>query len=67
MSAVFAARSRIRVIALVRSLDVADAAFGEYARQMKCVRLRPIASRPEAIDRLLDRMLVERGSPLRIS
>jgi hypothetical protein len=67
VSAVFAVRSRIRVIALVRSLDIADAALGEYARQMTYVRLRPVASRPEAIDRLLDRMLVERGSPLRIS
>jgi len=67
VSAVFAARYQIRVIALVRSLDVADAALGEYARQMKYVRLLPIARRPAAIDRLLDRMLVERGSPLRMS
>jgi hypothetical protein len=67
VSAVFAARYRIRVIALVRSLEVADAALGEYARQMTYARLRPVASRPEAIDRLLDRMLVERGSPLRTS
>jgi len=67
VSAVFAARFQIRVIALVRSLGVADAALGEYARQMTYARLRPVASRPEAIDRLLDRMLVERGSPLRIS
>ena len=67
VSAVFAARHQIRVIALVRSLDVADAALGAYARQMKYARLRPVARRPEAIDRLLDRMLAERGSPLRIS
>jgi DNA-binding NtrC family response regulator len=56
------------VIALARSLAVADQALGErHARQLQHIWLPPIASRPEAVDRLLDRRFVERSSPLRMS
>jgi hypothetical protein len=64
----FSRKYQVRVIALARSIAVADEALGErYARRMQPVWLRPIASRPEAIGRLLDRMFVEHKSPLRMS
>jgi len=67
ITTVFSARFQIRVIALARSLAVADEALGERARQMQHLRVPSIVDRPEAVDRLLDRMFVERGSPLRVA
>lgn len=67
VSAVFSPRYRVRVIALARSIDIAGEALGgPYVRQMQHVWLAPVASRSEAIDRLLDRMFVERKSSLRM-
>jgi len=68
VTTVFSTRYQVRVIVLARSYDVAAEALGErYVRQMQPVALRPIASRRAAIDRLLDRMLLERDCPLRMS
>jgi len=64
----FSSRYRVRVIALARSYEIAAEALGErYVRQMQHVPLRPIASRPEAVDRLLDKMFLQRSSGLRVS
>jgi hypothetical protein len=64
----FSSRYRVRVLALARSYEIAAEALGErYVRQMQHVPLRPIASRPEAVDRLLDRMFLQRSSKLRVS
>lgn len=63
----FSSEYRVRVIALVRSIGVANEVLRDwYLRRMQPVLLRPIARRPEAVHRLLDRMFVERNSPLRI-
>jgi hypothetical protein len=68
VTAAFSARYQVRVVVLARSYDVAAEALGErYVRQMQPVALRPIASRRAAIDRLLDRMLMERECALRVS
>jgi Inner membrane component of T3SS, cytoplasmic domain len=67
ITTVFSSRFQVRVIALARSLEVADEALGERARQMQHIWVPPIVNRPEAVDRLLDRMFVERGSPLRVA
>ena len=68
VSMLFKTRHQVRVIVLARSIDVADKALGrQYGGQLQEVPLRPLASRPEAIDRLFDRMLEERNSPLRMS
>jgi len=63
----FSSKYQVRVIALVRSIGVANEVLSDwYLRQMQPVLLRPIARRPEAVHRLLDRMFVERNSPLRV-
>jgi len=64
----FAAKYQVRVIALARSLTVADNALGRsHAREMQHIWLPPLAARHEAIERLLDRMFHERNSPLRVA
>lgn len=64
----FKPRYQVRVVVLARSFDVADQALGrQHGGKLQEIWLRPIASRPEAIDRLFDRMLEERNSPLRMS
>jgi hypothetical protein len=64
----FQPRHQVRVIVLARSIDVVDKALGrQHGRKLQEIWLRPIASRPEAIDRLFDRVLEEANSPLRMS
>jgi hypothetical protein len=64
----FQPRHQVRVIVLARSVDVVDNALGrQHAGKLQEIWLRPIASRPEAIDRLFDRVLEEHNSPLRMS
>jgi hypothetical protein len=67
VTTVFASKYRVRVIVLTRGVAVANKALGEYARRLQYVWLPPISNRPEEIDRLLDRMFVERNSSLRVS
>ena len=67
VTTVFSSKYRVRVIVLARSVTVADKALGEYARRLQYVWLPPVANRPEEIDRLLDRMFVERNSLLRVA
>ena len=67
ISRLFSPRYQTRVIALARTSQVAKAALGErYVKQMKHVRLVPLSSRTGAIHRLLDQLLAERGSSLRV-
>lgn len=67
-SRLFSPRYLTRVIALARSVRVANAVLGEHhVKQMKQVQLRPLSGRPGAIHRLLDAMFQERGSSLRVS
>jgi hypothetical protein len=67
VSAVFSSRYRVRVIALARSIDIANEALGRPSvRQMQHIWLPPVASRSGAIDRLLDQAFVERNSSLRM-
>ncbi|TMQ04846.1 MAG: FHA domain-containing protein [Deltaproteobacteria bacterium] len=64
----FKPRYQVRVVVLARSIDVVDKALGRaHAGKLSEIWLRPIASRPEAIDRLFDRVLEEHNSPLRMS
>ena len=66
-SRLFSPRYQTRVIALARSVAVANAALGErYVKQMTHVRLAPLSSRSAAIHRLLDQLFEERGSSLRV-
>jgi hypothetical protein len=66
-SRLFSPRYQTRVIALARTTSVANAALGEHhVKQMTHVRLEPLSRRPGAIHRLLDGMLQERGSSLRV-
>jgi FHA domain-containing protein len=68
VSPLFKARHQVRVIAVARDLEVADRVLGpRYCRQLKELWLRPLASRPEAIDRLFNRALEERSSPLKMA
>jgi len=67
-SRLFSPRYQTRVIALARSVAVANAALGEHhVKEMKQVWLEPPSSRPGAIHRLLDVMFQERGSSLRVA
>ena len=67
-SQLFSPRYQTRVIALARTIGVANAALGErYVKEMTHVRLEPLSRRPGAIHRLLDGMFQERGSPLRVT
>lgn len=64
----FKPRHQVRVIVLARAAVVADKALGrQHGARLQEIWLRPVAGRPEAIDRLFDRMLEERNSPLRMS
>jgi hypothetical protein len=68
VSMLFKSRYQIRVIVLARSRNVIDDCLGQqYSARLQELWLRPLASRPEAIDRLFDRMLEEQKSPLRMS
>jgi hypothetical protein len=68
VSMLFKSRHQIRIIVLARDRDVVDDCLGrQYGSRLQELWLRPIASRPEAIDRLFDRMLEEHNSPLRMS
>lgn len=68
VSMLFTPRHQVRVIVLARTIDVAEKALGkQHVHAMQHLWLRPVASRPEAIHRLLDRMFEERNSPLRVS
>ena len=68
LDAVFAARNQIRVVMLARGISVADSALGPtYLGQMQHIWVPDLASRPEAIPRLLDGMFEERGSKLRLA
>jgi hypothetical protein len=67
-SRLFSPRYQTRVIALARSVAVANAALGKRCvKEMKQVWLDPPSSRPGAIHRLLDGMFQERGSSLRVA
>jgi len=56
----------VRVIVLAPSIDVArDALSRDVVDQMQHVRVRPLALRSTEIDRLLDRVFVERRATLR--
>lgn len=65
---VFSPRHQVRVIVLARSIDVAEEVLGEpFTRQLQRISLRPVASRPEIVEHLLDQMFKEKDSPLRTS
>jgi pSer/pThr/pTyr-binding forkhead associated (FHA) protein len=67
-SKLFRPRHQVRVVVLAHNLTVVDKALGrEYLGKLQEIGLRPLVSRPEALDRLFDRMLEERNSPLRMS
>lgn len=64
----FASAYQIRIIVVIRTLELASAWLGEtYAQPMMRVGLRPLAERRDAIGPMLDRWLAARGSPLRIA
>jgi hypothetical protein len=68
MSRLFSPRYQTRVIALARSVAVANAALGKRCvKEMKQVSLDPPSGRPGAIHRLLDGMFQERGCSLRVA
>ena len=68
VSMMFSSRYQVRVIALARSVDIADKAFGKnHARELHRIWLPPIANRPQEVGRLLDRMFLDEASPLRMS
>lgn len=67
VSMMFSSRYQVRVIALARSVDIADEAFGNHARELHRIWLPPIANRPQEVGRLLDRMFIDEDSPLRMS
>ena len=67
-SRLFSPRYQTRVIALARTIAVANAVLGErYVKQMKHVRLEPLSRRRRVIHRLLDRLFEERQTSLRVS
>jgi FHA domain len=67
-STLFSTKNQVRVIALARSVDAANEVLGrQYVRQMQEVWVRPLSQRAEAIHRLLDRLFIERHSPLRVA
>jgi hypothetical protein len=67
VTAMFSPRNRVRVIVLAGGLTVADRALGEYARRLQHIWLPPVATRPDEVDRRLDRLFMERHSTLRVS
>jgi hypothetical protein len=67
VTAAFSPRFRIRVIVLARGVTIADKALGEYKRRLQHIWLPPVASRPDEVDRRLDRRFKERRSSLRVS
>ena len=68
VSMMFSSKYQVRVIALARSVDIADTAFGKnHARALHRILLPPVATRPQAVGRLLDRMFIDEDSPLRMS
>ena len=67
-SQLFSPRCQTRVIALARSVGVANAALGKHhVKEMEQVWLAPLRDRSAAIHRLLDGMFQERSSSLRVS
>jgi hypothetical protein len=67
-SMLFSAKNQLRVIALAPSFDAASKALGKRnVKQMQEIWLRPVSLRRQAIDRLLDRRLIQRGSALRMA
>lgn len=68
VSSLFDRTYQIRVIVLAPTTSVASSVLGsETLHTMQIVPLRPLAMRPSAIPRLLDRLLAERRSSLRVS
>lgn len=65
-SMIFAAEYHIRVIALAPSRDRANAVLGESnVVVMENIALRPVVRRGAMVPRILDRMLHDRGTPVR--
>lgn len=65
-SMLFSASFHIRVVVIAPTVAKADAVLGQsYVRTMRHVSVPPLAHRSGAILRLLDRMFVERDTPLR--
>lgn len=61
-------RSQVRTVVLAGSREIAARALGRaYEASLAKIRLRPIAERTLAIDRLLDHTLEEHNSPLRMA
>ncbi len=68
VAGLFSAPHQVRVIAFARNVDVANEALGKkHVPMMQRLWIRPLAQRSGAIPRLLDRLLEELGSPLRVS
>lgn len=68
VSMLFDPTYHIRVIVLAPSVAIARAVLGEAAMStMRQLPLMPLGQRPGVVPRLLDRMLKERGTPLRFS
>jgi FHA domain-containing protein len=67
-SMVFSADYHVRVIALAPTTNAARKLLPvENVERMQHIWIRPLSERPGDIAALLDRMLVERGSPLRVA
>jgi len=67
-SRLFSPKYQIRVIALARSVAIANAVLGErHVKEIKQVWLAPLRSRSAAIHWLLDGMFQERESSLRVA
>lgn len=68
VSMVFSPNFNIRVIVIAPSASKAEDVLGAAnIRSMRAVFVRPLALRSEAIPRLLDRLLAERGTILRVA
>jgi len=67
-SMIFSAEYHIRVIALAPSRDRANTVLGESnVAVMEHIALRPVARRRAMVPRILDRMLHDKGTPIRFN
>lgn len=67
-SMIFSPSQHIRAIVLADSASRAESVLGAAnVRTMRNIVIRPVALRGDSVPNLLDRMLIERGSDLRVS
>ena len=67
-ASLFSPSYQIRVVAIAPTTSKATSVLGAANMQtIRVVAVRPLSQRPGAIPRLLDRLLIARSSPLRVS